>query len=285
LPTLTTSTTQFCFDYRAGKSVELNERDGALEVVRKKIRGWSDLSTRIGDVIRQAFDEAVMASKHGKFAVSELDKTEKAYIGLRVQLLLQGEFELSGGGKLDCNIADHEVDIKFTLGSNWMIPREATGELCLLLKADEAAATFSLGLLRTTSARLNAGGNQDKKRTISAAGKREISWIASAAPMPANFFLKIGQDRLSAILRQPAGQSRITELFRLVQREVIPRTAICLLASQDDPMKRARDARKRLNSEGIVVLCGRNRDQKQRARDLGFKLTAREWLSAKRRSL
>ena len=218
-----------------------------------------------------------MGPRRGRFVLSDLDPTEKAYIGLRVQLLLQGEFELPKGARLDCKIEGHEVDIKFALTRTWTIPPEAKDELCLLVKANEPSARFSIGLMRMTSARLTRKENRDRKVGVSAAGKKEISWLVKDAAMPSNFFLELGQDVLNHILEQRAGQARIDELFRSVQNRRIPRIAIASLALQDDPMKRVRDARKRLKSEHILVLGGRY--QAEQARELGFLLSSREWLS------
>jgi hypothetical protein len=57
-------------------------------------------------------------------------------------------------------------------------------------------------------------------------------------------------------------------LFRSVQNQKIPRIAIPSLALQDDPMKRARDARKNLKNDRILILCGRFRDQRNATHEL-----------------
>jgi len=189
----------------------------------------------------------------------------------------QGEFELAKGEKLDCDIEGHEVDIKFALTSTWTIPPEAENELCLLVSGDEVAARFSVGIMRITSSRLRPKANRDGKRGISAAGKRSISWLIENAPMPANFFLGVDPMILKQILHKRAGQARIDELFRRIQSRRIPRIAICSLALQDDPMKRARDARKHLKDDRILVLCGRY--DREKALQFDFDLSPREWLS------
>jgi hypothetical protein len=256
-----------------------NSEDTPLEKVSAFLSAQLDFEERAGEVIRRSFDEAIMGPHRGRFAISELDPTEKAYIGLRVQLLLQGEFELSKGTKLDCEIAGHDVDIKFALTRTWTIPPEAENELCLLIKADEVSARFSVGLMRITSSRLTAKANRDGKHGVSAAGKKEILWLLQDAPMPRNFFLEMDPSLLKQILQQRPGQARINELFRTVQNQIIPRIAIFSLALQDDPMKRARDARKHLLRDHILVLCGRY--QWKQAHELGFDLSSREWLSVK----
>jgi hypothetical protein len=250
--------------------------DPGLAQVFAALGAIGDFEGQAGEAIRRAFDEAIMGPRRGRFAIKELDPTEKAYIGLRVQLLLQGEFDLAKGTKLDCNIAGHEVDIKFTLGQTWTIPPEALNELCLLVRADEVTSKFSVGLMRMTAGRLTEKGNRDGKRSVSALGRKSILWLTKDASMPPNFFLELGSTVLQRILEKKKGQARIDELFRCVQGRKIPRIAILSLALQDDPMKRARDARKHLRTEQILVLGGR---YQREARELGFDLSAREWVS------
>ena len=78
--------------------------DPPLEQVSDFFNEVKDFSERAGELIRRSFDEAIMGPRRGRFVLSDLDPTEKAYIGLRVQLLFQGEFELPKGTKLDCKI-------------------------------------------------------------------------------------------------------------------------------------------------------------------------------------
>ena len=77
--------------------------DPALEDVSTFLLTRPDFAVRTGEVIRRAFDEATMGARRGLFAISELNPTEKAYIGLRVQLLLQVRIPLKAisdsGGK------------------------------------------------------------------------------------------------------------------------------------------------------------------------------------------
>lgn len=135
-----------------------------------------------------------------------------------------------------------------------MIPREAVGQLCLLVKIDETRSKFAIGVIRATGAVLTTGGNRDGKRSLSAAGKRAIRWIVENGDLPINFLATLPEADRSAILSQPSGQLRVDELFRRVQGRIIPRVAIETVARQKDPMKRMRDSRARLRAEGICVL-------------------------------
>jgi hypothetical protein len=51
------------------------------------------------------------------------------------------------GVRLDMNVANHETDIKTTIGRTWMIPPEAVDYPCILVKFTEAARTFDIGTI------------------------------------------------------------------------------------------------------------------------------------------
>src|SRR5690606_36087339 len=87
-------------------------------------------------LIRAAIDEVIDAPRTGRVHASELEKTEKTYIGTKVEILVRNYFRLPKG-ILDLRIAGYDVDVKNTLGSTWMIPREATGKPCILVASAE----------------------------------------------------------------------------------------------------------------------------------------------------
>jgi hypothetical protein len=72
--------------------------------------------------------------------------------------------------------------------------------------------------------------------------------------LPANFLSTISDEIRRQIMRHRSGQSRVNELFRLVQGRIINRNALETVARQLDPMKRMRDARAPLLKEGILCL-------------------------------
>ena len=253
--------------------------DDSLHDVKEFFLAKLQFAERVGEVLRRAFDEAIMGPQRGHFELAQLNPTEKAYIGLRIQLLFEGEFELAKGDVMDFRISGHEVDMKFSLTGNWTIPPEAIDQLCLLVSADEDKAEFSVGLMRMSRERLRPRPNRDRKCGVSAAGKAQIRWLVLGAKMPPNFFLGLKRETLDQILHESSGQRRVTELFRVVQNRIIPRIVIPTLALQDDPMKRARDARKQLKPEGISVLCGAYLDQREQAAKAGYQLSPRQWLS------
>jgi hypothetical protein len=217
-----------------------------------KINGFEK---QAAETLRQALDAVIDGMRTGRWSVNSLEKTEKTYIGTKVEILFKFDFELPKGIKLDFRVADTEVDIKCTVLKDWMIPKEAVGELCLLVKIDDRRSKFWIGVIRATPSVLRIGENRDKKSSLSAEGKKSIHWLVEAAELPINFLASLDPGiREKIFSHSKSGQARINELFRLVQGRIIPRVAIETVAQQKDSMKRVRDARALLKAEGILIL-------------------------------
>lgn len=115
--------------------------------------------------------------------LEDLEACEKTFIGTRVQKQLMKKFNLPKGGLLDTEIAGHPVDVKFTLGRNWMIPPECVGHACILITADTNNLQYSLGVFEAHPENLTKGGNRDRKVSVSAAGKKNINWLCENHPL------------------------------------------------------------------------------------------------------
>lgn len=165
--------------------------------------------------------------------------------------------------------AGSEVDIKCTVLKDWMIPREAIDELCLVVRIDDRKSKFWIGVVRASEAILRRGKNRDQKVSISAEGKKAIQWIVEEGDLPRNLLAELDVADRERILGQTSGQARVTELFRTVLGRPVPRTVIETVARQKDPMKRVRDARIELEDEGILLL-GHQGDHPRIAASLGF---------------
>ncbi len=151
-----------------------------------------------------------------------------------------------------------------------MIPQEAVGQLCLLIRMDDVHSLFQAGLVRTAESLLRRGKNRDGKGSIRAGARDQIVWLVEAGQLAPNFLATIPDDVRSQIMSQRrSGQSRINELFRLVQGRVVSRNALETVARQLDPMKRMRDARRILAGEGILVL-GHQDEDPETARKYGL---------------
>ena len=162
-------------------------------------------------------------------------------------------------GILDLRVDGHDVDVKNTLGANWMIPREAVGKACILVASDEDRRACYFGIIVARSEYLTAGVNQDQKRSITAAGQMNIHWLLYGEPYPPSFWSQLGAAKTHAIMRGKNGTERVAALFREALGVVIHRDIVQAVAQQKDYMKRLRKnggARDRLAKEAIAILSG-----------------------------
>jgi len=238
-----------------------------------------DLEATFSRSIRQAIDEVIDGPRTGRYRYEELESQEKAYIGTRIEIVVRTEFELEPEGKLDTLIAGHPVDFKWSAKGGWMIPSEAVGELCLLLKGDEVGGTFSVGLVRCTEERLNKGKNKDGKRTLDKTGRAAIRWFVKDGHLPASFLSTLDEETREAVLAQPEGQARVREFFERVTRQPVPREVIPTLAVQEDPMRRIRRDKHGNGLGGLRILGGHYKARKKAAEMLGYQLTKRDYVS------
>ena len=229
--------------------------DPALDDVETFLNTKPDLAGCLGAALRQAFDEIIDCERTGRFRVEQLEKTEKTYIGTKIEILIRNALGLPRGNVLDNLIAGHEVDTKYSLTGGWMIPNEARGEICLLIEGNDNSGTLSAGLLRMTPEVLTPGKNQDGKGSVSSVGKKNIRWLVRNSQIPRNFLLDLDDTMRAAILGPSAAKHRIQALFRNVTGKVIPRTAIQQVGRSRDSLKRAREAKAALAPEGYEVLC------------------------------
>ena len=159
--------------------------DNKLEILTQKLTSLKNFEGCYSRVIRDARDYVIDSGKTGRTKLAEAEKAEKTIFGMKVEAYLRNEFNWPKGRKLDFYIGDIEFDSKATIGTNWMIPPEAVGELCLLTSIDEEKEIYSAGLLRATDEVLTVGQNQDKKRSVSAVGKKCIRWLIEKQPYQA----------------------------------------------------------------------------------------------------
>jgi hypothetical protein len=259
--------------------------DGELERVAERLLELDPFGGRVANVLRETFDQLLDGQRTGRWDYRDLRKTEKTHMGTLVEINLHREFDFEDGHEMDYRIADAEVDCKFSQSPRgWQIPLEADGHLCLVLWADDDASLWSGGLIRISDEVLRPGGNRDRKRTVSELGLARIRRLWHEQPLPENLLLQLDSETRSRIFAFPGkrnGQRRTNELFRLVQGRLISRTAVLTVAQQDDPPKRVRDARLRLQTEGIIIL-GHQGDHPRIARTLGLPVPVKgQWVSVR----
>jgi Restriction endonuclease NaeI len=225
----------------------------------KQAGGLGKLKQELPALIREAIDEVIDTPRTGRVHASELEKTEKTYIGTKVEILVRNFFHLPKG-ILDLTIDGLDVDVKNTLGDTWMIPPEAVGKPCILVASDEEKRTCFFGIFVASLDNLTSGLNQDKKRSISAVGFANIHWLLIDEPYPESFWSKLGVKKTRAIMRGGSGNERIAELFRSAQGIPVHRDIVQAVAQQKDYMKRLRKnggARDMLAAESIAILSGK----------------------------
>ena len=245
-----------------------------------------DLEATFARAVRQAIDEVIDGARTGRYRYAELETQEKTYIGTRIEIVVRTELGLAREGKLDTVIEGNEVDFKWSARASWMIPREAVGQLCIVLCGDEEGGTFSVGLVRCTDKHLNPGANQDAKRTLSSVGKGSIRWLVRDGKLPVSFLAGLDRKTREAILAAPAGQARVREFFTQVTRVPVPREVIPTLAVQEDPMRRIRQDGQKGHLSGMKVLSGHFDVSRRAAQLLGYgPLTKRDYLSVPTREL
>ncbi|ANY21338.1 Type-2 restriction enzyme NaeI [Tsuneonella dongtanensis] len=251
---------------------DLLEAAGGMEIFAEKLRSF----------FRSAIDEVIDTARTGRYFLSDLEKTEKTYLGTKFEILLRDWLQVPRGVLLDLLIGGKEVDVKSTTGgkSGWMIPPEAINQLCVLLRVNEVDATCAVGLIRARTEYLRSGVNRDAKTSISADGRRNIWWLALDFPYTPNFWTLIDAELREAIMAPRGGTARLATLFENCLEIPVSRVLIASIAAQDDFMKRIRrngGARDILAPKGIAILYSEvDRDLMAR---LGLRFGSREFLS------
>ncbi|WP_424942041.1 NaeI family type II restriction endonuclease [Aliiroseovarius crassostreae] len=233
---------------------------GLADEITKRAGGPKALGQGFSAMLRQCVDDVIMTPKTGRRSYDELEKTEKTYIGTRVEIELRAMLRLPKG-KLDTLILGQDVDIKNTMGSNWMIPTEAIDHPCILVAADEKRAMCFLGLIVAKLDYLTAGQNKDAKKSVSAEGFANILWLLKERPYPPNFWQTVPSDAIERIFSGSSGNQRMASLFREVQDTPIKREVVEAVAKQKDFMRRIRSDNGRgtrdiLLKDSILLLSG-----------------------------
>lgn len=255
--------------------------DAVAEVVLSVDRQGS----RFGCAIRESIDQVLDGQRTRRWNYDQLHKTEKTHLGTIIEINVHRAFRFADGIEMDYLIAGVDVDCKFSRSlGGWQIPVEALGHVCLVVWADDAAGRWSAGLVRVTEDRLRPGRNRDLKRVLNDDGLRQIRWLWRDQPLLENLLLHLDpetRNRILTVSGRDSGQKRIDALFRLVQGRIISRTTVLTVGQQDDAPKRARDARRHLRAEGIIVL-GHQGDHPRIAARLGLPIPKKgEWISAR----
>jgi hypothetical protein len=194
-----------------------------------------------GNAIRRSIDEVLDGPRTGRWSFDQLEKTEKTYVGTKLEIVLRTALGLDRGPVLDLEIEGEPVDIKWAMNSSWQIPQEGVDRLCLCVGGLRRMTRFQVSVVRCRPEFLNVGQNRDRKRTLSARGRAAMTHIVLPAPTPANFVAEMDSTLRSTITDEETIQARVTKLFQLVPKTPIPRSAVATVArTTGDPMRRVR---------------------------------------------
>lgn len=249
------------------------------------VGGWEAFEEKLRGFFRSAIDEVIDSARTGRFFFSELEKTEKTYLGTKFEIILRDWLDVPKGIKLDLLIGGSEVDVKSstaTAQGGWMIPPEAFDELCILIKVNEASAMCDFGLARARPDYLRKASNRDAKTSFSADGRNNIWWMAKGFQYTPNFWTFVTQADRDAIINAGGGAKRIAALFERYQGLGVSRVQIEAVAAQDDFMKRLRangGARDILRPKGIVILYSET--DRELMKKLRLRFGSREFVSFK----
>ena len=248
--------------------VDTNHPDYALlhdlqQDIYMRVGGEKAFNHQFPSLLRESIDDVIQTARTGRRTIHELEKTEKTYIGTRVEIFFRDLIK-APKGKLDLSLLQQDVDVKFTRQNNWMIPTEAIGHPCVLIAADEDRSLCYVGIAVAKLEYLGGGQNKDGKKTITAENFKHIYWLLNSHPYPTNFWNSIKPEISEAIYIANAGNDRIYTLFKHVQGRPINRNTIEAVARQKDFMRRLRGdssrkdggTRGRLLNEGIELLSG-----------------------------
>jgi len=201
----------------------------------------NDPASFFGKVVRKSIDEVLDGPRTGRWDYERLEKTEKTYVGTKLEIVARTGLGLEPASFMDLDIEGFPVDIKWSKTSAWQIPREAIGELCLCVGGMKKMSYFQVGIVRCDIEHLNLGRNRDGKTTISPAGRTAMRIIVPPTPIPPNFVADMDPNIRYDVMREPTIQKRVTKLFQSLPRQPIPRDAIRTVAqTEGDPMRRLR---------------------------------------------
>jgi plasmid stabilization system protein ParE len=246
-----------------------------------------DPAIRFGAAIRQSIDEVLDGPRTGRWSFAQLEKTEKTYVGTKLEIVVRAFLGLERGGVLDLDIEGHPVDIKWAMNSSWQIPEEAVDQLCLCVGGMRKLSRFQVGLVRCRGEYLNLGSNRDRKTTLTAADRdAAMKFLVPPTPLPQNFVAEMDDAVRAEVMAEPTIQTRVTKLFTLLTRTPIPRDAIATVArTTGDPMRRVRaDAWAGDPLDGVRILSAKYGNAVIEA--LGYpRLGPREFMSIPHREI
>jgi hypothetical protein len=236
---------------------------GVLDKIRRaifaRVGGPQQLTERFPALVREAIDFVLDPVRTARTTMAELDSIEKTFVGLKIEHVVRDMLDVPKGLR-DLVIDGTDVDVKNTIGDNWMIPPETyrTEDVCLVIASEESSHRCWMGLVVARNAYLNAP-NRDQKRSFKSEAFGNILWLVEAAPYPVSRWASINMDRFRELKKIRGGTNRAVAFFSENLRLPVHRDVIHSLLLQHDYMKRLRangGARDVLKGRGVALLSG-----------------------------
>lgn len=268
--------------------------DPRVDADLQAVHAWllsRPLESLLTDAVNDAVEYVLDGARTWRFDLDsrEVDSDERASVGTKLQYRVLAALDLIKEPPLDTKILGIPVELKGTVRTNWMIPREGQCEICLLIQVDPKRDRHRSFLMRTHRLWLNDGGNQDKKRTIMADAIRAYALpVLPWTPLPPNPLKLLTIEQAAIVFNLKNGiRRRLTSLFGFLPEVVIPRIAIETVgANAKDAARRARQAKSDVYSEhDLVVLVGTWVLQRELAAKHGFDLSGGAWVAIRRETL
>ncbi|WP_051695906.1 NaeI family type II restriction endonuclease [Streptomyces sp. NRRL S-244] len=233
--------------------------DEELEALHSSLLAADPDGSVLAYALRDAFDFVLDGTRTGRFDVRELSRAERSVIGVKVEQAITSALALERGVRMDLRHRGTEFDLRFSGRRGvWAIPPETYGHICLLIHADDLHSRWGAGLLRIDpDLVLRPAGNRDGNRALRRTAMDRVRWLHQDMPLPENVLLHLDPDARAAVLTPRGPQRRVNELFRRAIGKRITVTTLTMVAGPSGH-RRAREARRLLEPEGIAVLGPRD---------------------------
>jgi hypothetical protein len=106
-------------------------------------------------IARQAIEEVIDWPRTGREKIGELNRTERAYLGTRLEIIFKYWLGVADGKILDVEIDGIEVGVKNVFGTECWISNLRLGQPLLVIQTDLANSRVSLAVLVSRSNRTN----------------------------------------------------------------------------------------------------------------------------------
>lgn len=166
--------------------------DAELSLVATTVKRADPDGQRFARAFRRTFDMILDRENTGRYRWDQLHKTEKNYFGNLAEINVQRELGFADGQATEFSICGIDVACKYAhTETAWPIPPEVhePGHLLLGLWANDTEALWSVALLRPHSKALTPADHH-QARHLTAAGKKEITWLFRPTLLPENFPLR-----------------------------------------------------------------------------------------------